>query len=142
MFVKNCKNIPVLNLFFLLFCLVSFLPSSYGNRFAMFEGIEAPTLLYPTTEDIDLSGKDQLEFRWIKTPGLFVYYTEFRLYKSANNFGSDLIYKKNIQPGDYPFKVPAAYFTKDQVYSWTLRIVLTDGGETEKAYSTFKVIRK
>lgn len=108
----------------------------------MFEGIEAPTLLYPTTEDIDLSGKDQLEFRWIKTPGLFVYYTEFRLYKSANNFGSDLIYKKNIQPGDYPFKVPAAYFTKDQVYSWTLRIVLTDGGETEKAYSTFKVIRK
>jgi len=142
MFSKSCKNISLLSLFFLLLSFVFVMPPSYGNRFALFEGIEAPTLLHPTTEDIDLTGKDSLQFRWIKTPGVFVYYTQFRLYKTANNFGSDLIYKENVQPGNYPLKIPSTYFEAGQVYSWTLRIVLTDGNRTEIAYSTFKVIKK
>ncbi len=142
MFIKSYKNIFLLSLFLLLASLIFVLPDSYANRNALFDSIEAPTLLYPVTEDIDLSGKDSLEFRWIKTPGLFVYYTEFRLYKSANNFASDLVYKGNIQPGNYPFKIPATYFEAGQVYSWTLRIVLTNGNRTEKAYSTFKIGNK
>lgn len=135
---KSYKN----TLFFLLLSFIFVLPASYANRNALFDSIEAPTLLYPVTEGIDLSGKDSLEFRWIKTPGIFVYYTEFKLYKSANNFASDLIYKETIQPGNFPVKIPVTYFEKDQVYSWTLRIVLTDGNRTEKAYGTFKVIKK
>ncbi|MFA5008522.1 MAG: hypothetical protein WC546_04815 [Candidatus Omnitrophota bacterium] len=142
MFTKNYKLVYVLSSFFLLLSLISFAPVSYGNRHALFDGIKAPTLLYPTTEDIDLSGKGQLEFRWIRTPGLFVYYTEFKVYKGANNFGSDLIYKEKIQPGKFPANVPASYFEAGQVYSWTLRLVLTDGNRTERAYSTFKVIKK
>jgi len=139
---KSYKNIYPSALFFLLLSFIFVLPDSYANRNALFDGIEAPTLLYPVTEAIDLSGKDSLEFKWIKTPGMFVYYTEFKLYKSANNFASDLIYKENIQPGSYPAKVPVTYFEEGQVYSWTLRIVLTDGNRTEIAYSPFKVIKK
>ena len=141
MFVVKYKNIRALSLFLLLNA-VCFPLALYAARNALFDNIAAPTLLYPITEDIDLTGKDELEFRWIKTPGMFVYYTEFKLYKSANNFVSDLIYKKNIQPDNYPFKVPATYFEKGQTYSWTLRMVLTDGNRSDKAYSTFKVIRK
>ena len=140
--IKSYKIISILSLFFLFLSLIFVLPASYAGRNALFDNIEAPTLLCPTTEDIDLTGKDKLEFRWIKTPGMFVYYTEFKLYKSANNFASDLIYKENIQSGDYPAKVPATYFEKGQVYSWTLRMVLTNGNRTDKAYSTFKVIKK
>ncbi|MCK9615033.1 MAG: hypothetical protein M0R48_05980 [Candidatus Omnitrophica bacterium] len=140
--IKNYKIISILGLFFLFSSLIFVLPASYAGRNALFDNIEAPTLLYPTTEGVDLTGKNELEFRWIKTPGMFVYCTEFKLYKSANNFASDLIYKEKIQPDNYPAKVPATYFEKGQVYSWTLRMVLTNGNRTDKAYSTFKVIKK
>jgi len=115
---------------------------AYGLRDALFNDIAAPALLSPVTEDTDLAGKDTLEFRWLAAPEIFVYYTEFRLYKSANNFASDLIYKKNIQPGNYKINVPSTYFEKGQTYSWTLRIIFTNGNRTEKACSTFKVSNK
>lgn len=135
------KNFTLKLIFLLLFFIPVF---SYfcAGRDSLFDSISAPTLLYPVTEDIDLSGKDFLEFKWIKTPGAFVYYTDFNLYKSANNFASDRIYKERIQPDNYPFKVPAKYFEKNKIYSWTLRIILTNGKRTEQAYSTFKVIKK
>lgn len=144
MLYKRSKNIeqPVTALLFLVVVLTSFGLSAYGNRFSLFDNIKEPTLLYPITEDIDLTGKDALEFRWIQTPGMFVYYAEFKLYNGANNYGSDLIYKEKIQPGNYPFKVSANYFEQGKTYSWTLKLVLTNGNRTDIAYSTFKVIKK
>jgi hypothetical protein len=127
----------------LLFLALNFtLLPAYSLRNVLFDDIAAPALLSPVTEDIDLREKNTLEFRWLTTPEIFVYYTEFRLYKSANNFASDLIYKENIQPGNYKINVPSTYFEKGRTYSWTLRIIFTNGNRTEKAYSTFKVISK
>lgn len=122
----------------------AFIRGSYcGMRIGGGSGyIPAEVLLYPTTDDIDLSGKDSLEFRWIRTDLAVTDYFDLRLYKGYDTVESNLIFKKQFSSSIYPIEIPASLFEKGQVYSWVLRQVLYDGRKGDKSFSSFKIINK
>jgi hypothetical protein len=99
-------------------------------------------LLYPVTDHIDLSGKDCLEFKWIRTDLVMTDHFDFRLYKGYNTLESNLILKKEFSTDIYPIQIPASQFEKNQVYTWVLVQVLFDGRKGDKAFSSFKIINK
>jgi len=121
-----------------------FISSSYsGVRLgAGFEPVPGEKLLYPTTNDISLTGKDYLEFRWLRTDLEKTDYFDFRLYKGYNTVESSRIFKKRFSSDVYPIEIPASLFEKGQVYSWVLVQVFYDGRKGDKSASSFKIINK
>lgn len=107
-----------------------------------FTTISAPVLLSPATDDIDLSGKDTLEFRWQRTDVVDTDHYEFRLYKGYQTVESTLILKQNFPSATFPFKLAASQFEVGQVYTWGLIKVLRDGRKSDSSFSPFKVIKK
>jgi len=106
------------------------------------EYVPAEVLLYPTTDDINLSGKNYLEFRWIRTDLARTDYFDFRLYKGYNTVQSSLIFKKQFSSNVFPIEIPASLFENGQVYSWVLVQVFFDGRKGDKSFSSFKIINK
>ncbi len=104
--------------------------------------IDAPTQISPGADDIVLTGKDSLEFRWRGAQGARSGHYEFKLYKSYQTTAENLILKEDYQSGIYSAKIPSSQFEKNQVYTWSLREILIDGQRSDYAYSSFKVIEK
>ncbi len=115
---------------------------SSGKRFFAIP-IPEPYLLSPTKENIDLTGKKELEFKWDPhEQGLgFRQYYDFRLYKGRNEYADSLIFKKQVPPDEYQIKVPSEIFKDGQVYTWALRQVY-DQGKSPRSYYSFKVFKK
>ena len=112
----------------------------FGRRDSGF--IEGPTLLYPTTNDIDLTGKDNLEFRWERTELVATRYFNFKLYKGNDISESNLILKQQFDTEAYPIKIPASQFEAGQTYTWVLVQVFLSGEKSDRAFSSFTVIKK
>jgi len=102
----------------------------------------AADLFYPTTEDIDLSGRDVLQFKWEQKDIIQTDHYEFKLYKGYNMSDSTLVLKQNVSRGQYPFELPAENFEINQVYTWSLKQVYLSGTKSDKAFSSFKIIKK
>jgi len=131
--------------FGLLPLIVLFFQPVYGRALLSGVGTDfmpAPTLLSPTTEDIDMSGKDALDFKWERGFLGSTDYFDLRLYKGYATNNESLILKDRYSAADYPVSVPASKFEAGQVYTWVLRQVFNDGRKSDKASSSFKVIRK
>ena len=107
-----------------------------------FKSIPGPTLLYPTTDDIVLAGRDYLEFKWIRNHFVETDYFDFRLYKGYNTTEPNLILKEKIPSDTYPIKVPSALFESNQVYTWVLVQVFISGEKSDRSFSSFKIIKK
>ncbi|MDD5155052.1 MAG: hypothetical protein PHF11_01005 [Candidatus Omnitrophica bacterium] len=107
-----------------------------------FRSMPGPTLLYPVTDDIVLSGKDHLEFKWIRTRFAETDYFDFRLYRGYNATGQNLILKDKVDSANYPFRVPASLFENNRVYTWVLVQVLRDGEKSDRTFSSFKIVKK
>lgn len=107
-----------------------------------FKSIPGPNLLYPTTNDIVLTGKDKLEFKWMRTDFVNTGHFDFRLYKGYNTTEGNLIFKQNFSLREYPIKVPAALFENNQVYTWVLVQVFISGEKSDRSSSVFKIIGK
>ncbi|MBM3243978.1 MAG: hypothetical protein FJZ12_04000, partial [Candidatus Omnitrophica bacterium] len=104
----------------------------YASGLSLNNGISGwsfpgPDLFAPITEDIDLSGKECLEFKWRRTDSAFTRYYDFRLYEGYQVIESSRILKEHINLQDYPFRVDARELQKDKVYTWVLIQVLNDG---------------
>lgn len=99
-------------------------------------------LQYPVTQDIDLTGKTSLQFRWRRTDQAQTDHYEFKLYKGYERSESTLILKQDITGDEYPFELPAANFEVGQVYTWSLRQVYLDNVKGDRSYSPFKIIKK
>ena len=121
-----------------------FVYDSYGNLFAgrRADFMPAEKLLYPITDNIDLAGKDYLEFRWIVTDLVRTDYFDFRLYKGYNTTGQNLIFKKRFSADELPVRVAASLFEINQVYTWTLVQVFNNGYKGDKSYGPFKIVNK
>lgn len=117
---------------------------AYNPAFALKRNdfIPAEWLLYPVTDHIDLSGKDYLEFRWTRTDLVMTDHFDFRLYKGYNTLESNLIFKQGFPADIYPIQVPSSQFEKNQVYTWVLVQVFFDGRKGDKAFSSFRIIKK
>ena len=104
--------------------------------------VPAPTLLSPATEDVDLSGRVTLEFKWERSFLGSTDYFDFRLYNGYVTSEDSLILKQRYGATDYPVTVEASKFEAGQVYTWVLRQVFDDGRKSDKASSSFTVVRK
>jgi|GEM_PF-44039 len=113
-----------------------------AERLGVFENIPGPTLLSPTTDNIDLSGIDLLEFRWMKRRLPETDRFEFRLYKGYQTTADNVILKQDFSAYPFLIKIPVAQFDRDQVYSWSLRQVFDGGDRSDRSFASFKVIRK
>ncbi len=132
---------PALFLILLLFSSVSYCDMSLRDR-GNFGSVPGPTLLFPVTDDIALNGKGHLEFKWSRGNFVDTDHFEFRLYKGYNAIGSTLILKENIPTDTYPIRVPASQFEVNQVYTWSLVQVFTDGEKSGPSFGSFKITGK
>jgi len=134
----------------LLFCFVLFLiflgfsSTSYGQAFGRrdYGFIDGPTLLYPTAGNIDLTGKENLEFRWETSDVAGTDYFDFKLYKGSGTSESDIVFQQKFSTEEYPVKIPASLFEVGQEYTWYLRQVFTSGQKSEVSYSSFTIKKK
>ncbi|MFA5115535.1 MAG: hypothetical protein WC469_05695 [Candidatus Omnitrophota bacterium] len=106
------------------------------------DSMPGPKLLYPITEDIVLTGKDYLEFRWMRSNMAITDHVVFKLYKGYNTIQDNLIMKQDFPVDAYPIKLPASQFEEEKVYTWVLIEVFRSGKKSDKSFSSFKVIKK
>ena len=101
-----------------------------------------PMLLSPVTENIVLTGKEFLEFKWWRVELVWTDHMIFKLYKGYNTTLPNLILKKEAGAFDYPIKIPASQFEENQVYTWVIQQVFTGGRKSDKSFSSFTIIKK
>jgi hypothetical protein len=117
----------------------------YSGGFAEgrgFGSVPGPTLIYPTTDNIDLQSQPFLEFRWERTDLVSLDHCELKLYKGYNTVGDSLLMKKQLSTDDYPFKLDVSNLEVDQVYTWSLIQVYTSGKKSDRSFSSFNIIKK
>jgi hypothetical protein len=101
-----------------------------------------PGLLYPVTNNIDLTGKEYLAFKWRRGERFWTDHYIFKLYKGYNTTADNLILKAEYRDGGYPIRVPVSEFEESQVYTWVLVQVFIGGRKSDKSFSSFKIIKK
>jgi hypothetical protein len=106
--------------------------------------VPPPVLLSPSTEDVDLTGKDILEFKWSPHEGIrgIREYYDFRLYKGYNTVESTLILKERLSGDTYQYNLAADKFEEGQTYTWTLRQVYSRLLKSDPSHASFKIIIK
>ncbi|MFA5145321.1 MAG: hypothetical protein WC723_04895 [Candidatus Omnitrophota bacterium] len=114
------------------------LPRNNNSRFSR----PGPRLLFPVTDDIVLSGKDHLEFKWTRDHLAQTDHFYFRLYKGYNTTAGNLAFKQDYSIDEYPISIPAALFENGQVYTWVLIQVFIGGEKSDRSFSSFKIIKK
>lgn len=134
------------------FCLVIFLYLSlillvnhsfcYARGGRNFDSMPGPTLLYPATESIDLKSSPLLEFRWERVDTVWSDHYEFKLYKGYETTEANLLLKKQLSTDDYPFRLDVSSLEVNQVYTWSLRQVYSDGKKSDKCFASFTIIKK
>lgn len=133
-------------LIYLVFLFIPFIfaTHSYGRMFMGRNSVFIPgvTLLYPTTDNIVLTGRDYLEFRWERVNTVSIDYYDFRLYKGYNATVDNLLLKQKFSSDTYPIKIPVSQFEKGRVYTWSLTQVFYGGGKSDRSFSSFKIIEK
>jgi len=131
-----------LNLVIFLILFVLTCPSYCCAKNTGFFAEAGPMLFSPVTENISLSGKDHLEFRWWRVEMPWTDHFIFKLYKGYNTTADNLIFKQNYSAWDYPVKLPASQFEIGQVYTWVLQQVFSGGIKSDKSFSSFTIIEK
>lgn len=122
-----------------LFLIVSICSMIFGQSI----NVASPQLVRPTSEVVDLTGKDTLEFKWLLIVGgnkAWEYY-DFRLYKGYQTLESTLLHKEKIDGHTDHVILAASMFQDGQVYTWTLRR-LYRVNKSDRSRVSFKVIKK
>jgi hypothetical protein len=101
-----------------------------------------PELLFPTSDVVDLRGKDYLEFKWLIRNPVSIDYSDFRIYKTYTTYEKNLILKERITSNvANSYSVKADTFENGQVYTWVLKVVSFGGQKSDFVYNSFKVIK-
>ncbi len=142
-FKKSVFLARLLFLFIVSFCLRDALASNEGFSIGGFhQSFPGPYLFSPVTENIDLSKKDCLEFKWRRSDFVYTFRYEFRLYKGYQQGAATLVLKRVVLPDEYPLSISSSNFEEGQVYTWALVQVLNDGRKSDKSFSSFKIKKK
>jgi hypothetical protein len=106
----------------------------FGNN------IPQPRIFYPRSENVDLSQKDNLGFKWSSLVGSSTErrYYDFRLYKGYNIVSDNLIYKKEVPPFKNSWDIESSMFEDGEIYTWTLRQVYLTG-KSDRSIISFKI---
>ena len=103
-----------------------------------------PRLLAPIKEEVDLTGKDSLEFKWSPFEGQMWErrFYDFRLYKGYQLITSAEMYVQRVDPKKYSVVLAASLFEDGQIYTWAVRQVYYDLRKSDAVSVSFKVIKK
>jgi hypothetical protein len=104
--------------------------------------VPAPEILEPHTEQVDLSGKDSLEFKFRVFGSFNISYVDFRLYKGYTTDSSSLIYSEQVDAGEPYADVRAEKFENGQTYTIVIKSISQEGFKSDKVFSSFQVIKK
>ena len=96
-------------------------------------------LLYPVTENVDLKGKDALEFKWMTSDYSLTDHYEFKLYKGYKTVSESLIMKEEVDKDEGSFKVKVDVFEDGAVYTWTLKRITWSGEKSDSSFNSFRV---
>ncbi len=99
-------------------------------------------LFSPITNDIDLSGKADLEFKWRRINLTRTDHYLLKIYNGYDMLESTLILKQEIKVDQYPVTIPAKTFELNKTYTWSLVQVYSDGSKSDKSSSPFTIIKK
>ena len=127
---------------FLLLSPLSAAGRAQGRILDIFNPPFEPTLLYPIGEEVNLCGKDFLEFKWDARDFVRTRYYDFRLYKGYLAIAQNLIAKEHLLSFASSFKIKSDLFKDNQVYTWVLRRVSLEGEKSEASFNSFKVIKR
>jgi len=130
-----------LGVFLILFIAIHSTSFAFGFGRAL-EQPPSPDLVRPYGEKVDLTGKDSLEFKWEIDDLMGISYCEFRLYKGYNMYEGNLVYKEQVQAPNHVVNVKAGLFIDGQSYTWYVYEVNLAGIKSDKAFSSFEVIKK
>ncbi len=101
-------------------------------------GQQAPPRLFEPAEQADLSGKNELLFRWgNEGGGSEISEYQFKLYKGTQTVEAGLIKAETLPASKDRLSVPAELFENGQTYTWQIRG--TGSSKTRPAYTNFKV---
>ena len=110
----------------------------FAGRSMSKDALPAPRIMAPT-DDVDLTGKDSLEFRWTSEgSGLRVY--DFRLYKGAQTIDANLVEKQQFPAGQTSHLIGRDRFEEGQTYAFSIRQI--GATKSRSNYTVFKVIKK
>ena len=124
--------------FFLILSLVSAFPVFAGGRRG---NTSAAPRLFEPSDDTDLTGKNELIFRWGSEGDRSVITDyQFKLYKGAQTVESGLIKAETVPARINHLSLPADLFKNGETYAWQLRG--TGSGKTRPAYAVFKISNK
>lgn len=103
-----------------------------------------PVLISPTGEEVVLTGRTGLEFKWSPHEARrgFREYYDFRLYRGYEMLERSLIIKKKVDPNTYQISIGSDNFNDGEVYTWSLRQVYDGMQKSRRSASSFKVIKK
>lgn len=116
----------------------------FGRSLDGEEQVPSPQLVRPTSETVDISGKDSLEFKWLTNVAMFTkgrQYYDFRLYKGYQMLESTLIYKERLSDSTNHIIINTSTFENGQIYTWSLRQVF-GVAKSDRSHVSFKVIKK
>lgn len=106
--------------------------------------VPKPRLLYPDTDEVDLAGKNHLEFSWSPHEGLSSSarrYYDLRLYKGYDMVASNLIFKEKIYGNRDSATVSSDLFENGRIYTWSLRQGYKGTGKSVRSFQSFKAIK-
>ncbi len=134
------KILLVLSLGFLLCLPVVILAR---GEIGLFDTMAGPGLISPVTEEVDLRGKDSLEFKWMSYASEVMHRRnyEFKLYEGRDMYADGLIEKQLLPNNTYSIKIDAKTFENDKAYTWALRQIAMDGVRGDWSYSSFKITK-
>ena len=116
-----------------------FMPQSVLSRSTSAEIPVEPRLIYPVTEEVNVSGPTLL-FKWWHA-AIKIDRFEFKLYKGGGSSG-EVVVKKTLPFNVSSFEVESSLLENNQTYTWCLRQVSDNGLKSEKSFITFRVIKK
>ncbi len=105
--------------------------------------IAPPRLITPSTDVVDLSGKDCLEFSWSSHEGDPIRrdHYDLRIYKGYQAYGQYRIYKELLPPRQWSVCVSADMFEDGSAYTIALRQVYS-GVKSKRTLQSFRVIKR
>lgn len=104
--------------------------------------VPPPRIISPSTDTVDLRGREYLEFVWSAHEGDAVLrdHYDFRLYKGYQTLGPALVYKVELPPRQWSLRLPASFFENGQVYTCAVRQYYT-GPRSRPGTQSFRVIK-
>jgi hypothetical protein len=120
----------------------------FGGRISAIEApsmvyVPPPVLLQPRSGEVNLMGKEFLEFKWSPHEGAsgFRDYYDFRIYNGYKTVQETLFFKERIAPDIYQYNIKADKFQDGATYTWAMRQVYTDGRKSPETHTSFKIIK-